>query len=348
MASKTSIKTRPNFKKDNRKGTSTAKNTKKGPWKCESFIKVITILVCVYVAAVLTLKFSERLQHRLIYMNMVDLPLFVNLSRPMDLGLKGTTHFYLTHNNGCRLGVWHVLPSHIDSSDATDKHSTLLGDGSVIILYLHGNTGNRAMHHRIQLYKYLSQERHYHVVAFDYCGFGDSDCMASEDGLMEDSLLVWQWIRGHAPNARIYIWGHSLGSSACTHLTNRLAQANTSPTGILLDAPFTNIIDAAESHPFGIPFWILGPYFRYFVLESIHETHQSIDRLPKITCPILIMHGQNDAIIPFRLGKKMYEAALVTRPLGSGEVIFIDCGDENHKTNYNSLELRKALDSFIK
>ena len=330
-----------------KKSSSTCTTEKK--WLWEFLIKTLTVLFCVYVAVILTFRYSQRLQGGLIYMNFVNLPPFVNLSRPMDLGLNGTVNFYLTHDNGCRIGVWHVLPGiHEGDPDAIAKHSVLLGDGSIIVLYLHGNTGTRAMHHRILLYKYLSQERNYHVVTFDYRGFGDSDGAASEEGLMEDSLLVWQWIRRHAPEAKIYIWGHSLGASACTHLTARLACDSISPSGILLDAPFTNITEAAESHPFSLPFRILGSYFRYICLNNMYEKHKSIDRLPNITCPILIMHGRNDITIPFRLGKKMYEAALATRSPTSGEVIFVDCGDKAHKTNYISPELRKVLDSFIK
>ena len=346
MASRTKFKKKSSLPKDNSACTTERAQSIKKKWSF--LIKILTVLFCVYVAVILTLRYSQRLQSGLIYMNFVNLPMFVNLSRPMDLGLNGTVNFRLTHDNGCHIGVWHVLPGIYGGPDAVAKHSALLGDGSIIVLYLHGNTGNRAMHHRIQLYKYLSKERNYHVVTFDYRGFGDSNCTASEEGLMEDSLLVWQWIRGHAPEAEIYIWGHSLGASACTHLTARLASDNISPSGILLDAPFTNITEAAESHPFGLPFWILGPYFRYFMLSNLYETHKSVDRLPKITCPILIMHGQNDIIIPFRLGKKMYEAALATRSPSSGEVVFVDCGDTAHKTNYVSPELRKVLDSFIK
>ena len=330
------------------KGISTCTTESNKKWSWEFLVKTLTVLFCVYVAAILTWRYSQRLQNGIIYMNFVNLPMFVNLSRPMDLGLNGTVNFRLTHDNGCRIGVWHVLPGIYGGPDAVAKHSALLGDDSLIVLYLHGNAGTRATYHRIQLYKYLSKERNYHVVTFDYRGFGDSDCTASEEGLMEDSLLVWQWIRGHAPEAEIYIWGHSLGASACTHLTARLAGDNISPSGILLDAPFTNITEAAESYPFGLPFWILGPYFRYFMLSNLYETHKSVDRLPKITCPILIMHGQNDITIPFRLGKKMYEAALATRSPSSGEVVFVDCGDTAHRNNYISSELRKALDTFIK
>ena len=181
------------------------------PRGCRCCSKLLVAMLLLYTAVPFLLRFSPRLQAELVYFNFIDLPLFVNLSDPESFGLTQTRSFFLQHPqpNGCRLGVWQILPSKYDNMErlSDSQFPKQLSDGSSIILYLHGNTGNRGMSARVDLYKYLAKTKGYHVVAFDYRGYGDSDCSTSEKGLLEDGHLMWDWIRNHAPNARVYLWG---------------------------------------------------------------------------------------------------------------------------------------------
>ena len=314
----------------------------------KTLLTVLIILVVLYVSPAFLIRYSHFIQKEFIYVNRVKIPFFANLSDPTGFGLPKTRHFNLEHENGCKIGVWQILPLVYHKQPVADNSfPNLLSDNRPIVLYLHGNTGTRAAYSRINVYKFLTEEKDYHVVTFDYKGFGDSDCSPSESGLMEDGLLVWQWIKTHAPLANMYIWGHSLGSGATIYLTSNLTASGTSPSGILLDAPFTTIIDAAYHHPFSTPYWPFIDIFKKLSLDFFHETHSSIDRVSTITCPILIMHGHKDVIIPFHLGFRLYEVALATRKPGSGKVQFIDCGDTGHKYNHRSENLRNALDTFI-
>ena len=336
---------------DNSKVKKTSKPVKKSRCKCRwVLLFTISIILGIYSFGPLVLRYSHWMQKEMIYVNRLNIPFMANLSNPSEFGLPKVNCFYLHHTDGCRIGVWHILPQKYHKEVIpNDQYASLLSDELPIILYLHGNTGSRATYSRVGLYKYLSEEKQYHVITFDYKGFGDSDCYPSESGLMEDGLLVWQWIKQYASDRNIYIWGHSLGSGATTYLTANLTASGDSPTGILLDAPFTTIIEAAINHPFSLPYrlWPLRTLLKTYSLDYFHETHQSIDRLRYITCPILIMHGHLDVTIPFDLGHKMYETALSTRKPGSGDVHFIDCGDSSHKYNFRSEPLRQALDSFI-
>lgn len=245
--------------------------------------------------------------------------------------------------------VWQTLPlpylSMDESEISDDTFATALSDGAPVVLYLHGNTGTRGTFHRVEVYKFLSEQQGYHVVTFDYRGFAESECYPSEKGLMEDGRLVWHWIRAHAPSARIYIWGHSLGSAVATHLTQELHAVEDHPSGLILDAPFTSIIDAAANHPMSFPYRPVMSLFRYFVLEGFNERFESLARLKDIQCPLLIVHGRNDFIIPFDLGRQMYEKARALK--GEENVAFLDCGETLHKTNYQSPGMVTALDKFI-
>lgn len=309
------------------------------------------LLIALYVTCALAPRYCLWLQSALIYVHYVKIPYFTNISNPAEFGLETARQFDLVQYDGCVLKVWQLLPRtfahQTPLSDEDYEHR--LSDGAPIILYLHGNTGTRATPHRVAAYKFLTETKGYHVVTFDYRGYAESECHPSERGMMEDGLLVWRWIKKHAPNSKLYLWGHSLGSAAATYLAKELSGSGHHPEGLVLDAPFTNMVEAAAHHPFGIPFWPIMPLFRYFVLQSFKERFDSASRLKDISCPILILHGRGDIIIPFHIGERMYRIAQETRKANPhfGKVEFVDCGDTVHKTNYKSPLTSTALDRFI-
>lgn len=122
---------------------------------------------------------------------------------------------------------------------------------TVIILYFHGNTASRGSGHRVDIYKVL-RNLNYHVITFDYRSYGDSDKIPpSEDGLVNDGLTVFNYIRKLTKNPVIF-WGHSLGTGVSSHLLADMQRKGTldGPKGLILEAPFTNIKDEIREHPF--------------------------------------------------------------------------------------------------
>ena len=278
-------------------------------------------------------------------------PFFRNISDHASFGLNGTIQFELFHEDGCEIEAWHILPiSYHDTidSDSPNAFVEALSDDAPIVLYLHGNTGTRALSHRIEMYKFVTQKG-YHLLTFDYRGFANSVCYPSERGMMEDAQLMWKWLKNKAPKSKIYIWGHSLGSAAATYLTKELCEVGSLPDGLILDAPFTDISEAAANHPLSMPFWPIMPIFKYLVLDSFTEKFLSIDRVKDITCPMLILHGRGDTIIPYHIGEKFYKMAMEYKKdyPKMGEIEFVDCGESNHKTNYRSPSTQEALERFI-
>lgn len=321
-----------------------------------SVLLVALILLVLYTIPLFVLRYSTWVQQAIVFVHHLRTPFFANFSDPSSFGLKSTAQFELFHEDGCGVEVWHILPKSyheeviISSQLKLDKEFTkALSDDAPVILYLHGNTGSRALEHRVGLYKYLAEERGYHVIAFDYRGFANSQCYPSERGMMEDGLLVWNWLKEKAPHSKMYIWGHSLGSAAATYLTKELCDSGSLPDGLILDAPFTDISDAASNHPLSIPFWPIMPLFKYYIIDSFHERFESAERLKHISCPMLILHGRNDFIIPFHIGEKFHKMALEYKKEfpEMGDVEFVDCGETNHKTNFLSPNTLKALERFI-
>ena len=272
-----------------------------------------------------------------------------DLTRPEHYGLHNTRNFYLQHDNGCKIGLWHVLPgTYRQDTIAEEKYASLLSDGAPVILYLHGSSVSRAS--KPAQYKQLAEEGNYHVIVVDYRGFGDSEGSPSEVNMLEDTLLVWKWVTSHTRADRVFVWGHSLGSAAATQLVEQLSLVGSSPAGMILDAAFTSMSEAIYYHPFGLPHRALLVHwlFKRFVIDNFGEKHRSVERISNIECPILIMHGRGDVVIPYHLGKDMFRTAVSSRtPENRDTLRFSDCGDTGHSDNYASDHCKASLDGFI-
>lgn len=162
--------------------------------------RLVLFLLFGYCIVLFLLYVSYSLRHQLVYLNYLVNP-FVNYSDPESRGISNTKNFYIQGQDG-RLGVWHV---HAEGSYEID-------DSKPIVLYMHGNAYSRNAKHRIGLYKVLSSLG-CHVVALDYRGYGDSDGFPSEQGLINDSLTTFNWVKNNANHSQIFLWGHSLGAA---------------------------------------------------------------------------------------------------------------------------------------
>lgn len=178
---------------------------------------------------------------------------------------------------------------------------------------MHGNSGNRASSHRLELYK-LFQNLDYHVICFDYRGYGDSEeAELSEMGVVNDSKYVLEWllkiVNGTTP---VFVWGHSLGTGVSTHVLALLAIKKVQPAGLFLESPFNNIADELSEHPLAQIFKHL-PWFHWIIVEPFYDNFlrfESDKHVEKIQCPIMILHAEDDNIIPFALGEKLFKAAI--------------------------------------
>lgn len=339
----------------NQNGTTVKKRKVKK--KTISSFTIFIILFLIYAIPPVVIRYNDWVKDAIIFVHHVKTPFFANISDPHSFGIQAVRQFELFHENGCGIETWQILPKHYHTEEHISESDFVraLSDGSAVVLYLHGNTGTRATTHRVNLYKYLSGTVGHHVITFDYRGFGNSQCYPSEQGMMEDALLVWMWLREKAPRAKIYIWGHSLGSAAATYLAQNLCHNRDLPSGLILDAPFTNMVEAGQNHPMALPYWPIMPLFSYITFENFEQKFASEERMDHIECPILILHGRRDHIIPFHLGEKLYQKAIESRKLKSsgdvdhrGSLEFLDCKDAGHKTNWEFSKAKETLKKFIK
>lgn len=176
-----------------------------------------------------------------------------------------------------------------------------------IILYLHGNSGSRAASHRVELYQLL-RDLGYHVISFDYRGYGDSTRIGpTESGVVRDAIAVYKYIVTIS-KIPVIAWGHSLGTGVLSNMLATLERSNIyGPRAAILESPFNNIRDEVREHPFAKLFRKL-PWFNYTIADPMYANHlrfESDRHIAAYRQPITIIHAEDDLVVPFKLGYKV-------------------------------------------
>lgn len=264
-------------------------------------------------------KYTPAVQRNLVFLPFIRMPKNINFSAPAEEGLPGTRNFYLKSEPGVTVGVWHILPeSRVAESEGKDLEwwDAALGDSRSVVLYLHGNTAHRALPHRKEMYQVL-RKMDYHVVAFDYRGYADtvSYLAPTETGVVRDARFVYDWVFDRVKSSKLLVWGHSLGSAVSAHLVADLCHQDKRPCGLVLESAFNNIFDEVRNHPLAWA-WRKMPWFDWFFSAPLAENDVGFvtdQRVEVIDVPILMFHAEDDLVVPYKLGRALYESALEKR-----------------------------------
>lgn len=236
---------------------------------------IIKCLAMYVVVAVLVAIF----QRSLIYV-----PFRVDQIVVADAGhLAGRTeHVSVEASEGITLNGWRIRPP---------------GERRRTILYCPGNAANRI--YRVSTLDVLS-ENGSEVFLFDYRGYGENEGSPSEEAIAADVREIWDWLTTEQgiPPEEIIVYGQSLGGGVAVRLVADLAAENVSPGGLLLVSAFSSMVDAASNRFAWLPVSLL-----------LRDRYPSEQRIEKITCPILHIHGARDRIVPIWLGEKLFARA---------------------------------------
>ncbi|HEX8457669.1 MAG TPA: alpha/beta hydrolase [Pyrinomonadaceae bacterium] len=192
----------------------------------------------------------------------------------------------LTASDGVRLHGWYCTPRRGRKDGTLEPLET-----RTTLLYLHGNGGNIS-HRRDFLEELVALPTN--VLIIDYRGYGKSEGSPSEEGLYRDARAAWDYLtktRATRP-AQIVLFGKSLGGAVAIDLATK-----TEPCGLVVQSSFTSIADmAAEVLPF-VPRFI------------IRTKMDSLSKITDVSCPKLFIHSQADEVVPYRLGRRLFDAA---------------------------------------
>ncbi|XP_056637294.1 lysophosphatidylserine lipase ABHD12-like isoform X1 [Diorhabda sublineata] len=319
-------------------------------------VKVLLVIsFLLFVILPLIFKFSYKLQTAVLFLNFAHLPYNADYANPHKYGLQNSRNFYLKTDDDITLGVWQILPLTIEDDygviNETDQFfEEALGDGKDVIIYYHGNAGARLSGHRVELYKILRKQ--FHVIAFDYRSYGDStNDQPSETKLVKDCIFIYNWVAERTKGS-LFVWGHSLGTSLSLHSLSILQKRGIEPTGVILESPFNNFRDECSEFPLSWMFRFL-PWFSYTITEPMYKngfTFESDKYICNVDAPILILHAQDDHVVPIKLGKRLYEEGKRCRRHSQGVLMFHEFDGKHgyqHKFICRAPEINGIIRDFV-
>lgn len=229
-------------------------------------LSVLLVPVILYLAILVMMYMAQR--------SLQYVPGSRNFETPQAYGLDGFEPVSLTAPDATIIQGWFAPPP---SPDAP------------VVLYLHGNAGT--LGDREARFKLFHQEG-YGVLAISWRGFGGSGGSPTEAGLMEDGRTALAFLTGQGvPSRRVVIFGESLGSGVAVQMA---ADEAVRPAALVLDAPFTSTADVARLRYWFLPVGLL-----------MKDQFRSDLFAPKVTVPVMVMHGTADQITPYRFGEQL-------------------------------------------
>lgn len=224
----------------------------------------------------------------------------------------------MDRQDGPALGVWHYRPHAECGSE---------GEAYKVVLYFHGNGETRAWAPAVRKFQLLTRPAYcWHVVTFDYRGFGDSGGSPTESGLVDDGLRALEWVVRRKPSA-VLLLGHSLGSGVavavaeqlCRREGRRLEHGSAAGAGVpasritlLVEGAFTSIADmpAYWLERYGLP--RVAAHVRNALNRSApHFNSLGRVRSGALDCLAALhsIHGDADGVVSVALGESLHGAA---------------------------------------
>ena len=190
------------------------------------------------------------------------------------------------------------------------------------LVFFHGNAGNlfNRVHKLNELHKL-----DINILIISWRGFSGNSGNPTEKNLYQDAQKSIEWLNSKGiESKKIILYGESLGTGVAVEL----AQKNIF-NSIILESPFTSMAKTAK---------IYYPYLPVNLL--LKDKYDSINKIHKITKPILIMHGVKDDLVPYIMSVELFNKA------NEPKYSFFP-KDDNHMMDFNDKLLNK-IRLFIK
>ncbi len=184
----------------------------------------------------------------------------------------------------------------LDTEDGVRIHAFYLSapEASRAVLFLHGNAGNAS--HRLPNAVALLRLGT-NVLLMDYRGYGRSEGSPSERGVYADARagLAHLVTARAVPESRIVLFGRSIGGAVAVDLAQDRHLG-----GVIIESTFTSLSDMAGA--------VFGP-IRALAEPLVRGRFDSLAKISRVRSPLLFFHGDRDGIVPFELGRRLFNDA---------------------------------------
>lgn len=227
----------------------------------------------------------------MIYWSLILIPILL-------LGLIWLTEVHLLYPRHRRIGE---LPDNLEHTPEDITFYTKDGvalhgwwfehpNATGSLIFCHGNAGNLSS--RGWVARDL-QDLPINVFLFDYRGYGKSKGFPSERGTGKDVLAAYDFTHARSNGLPVIACGRSLGGGTSLQLAEQV-----SLDGLIIESSFTSVLDMAKRfYP-----WLLPTL-------TCRNRYASVERLRKLSLPVLIAHSPDDEVVPYDMGQALSQAA---------------------------------------
>ena len=189
------------------------------------------------------------------------------------------------------------------------------------LVFFHGNAGD--LSNRIYKLNELNKLE-INILIISWRGFSGNAGFPTEQNLYKDAEAAIKWLNSkEIPSNKIILYGESLGTGVAVEIGKKNIF-----NSIILESPFTSMENAAKI------------YYPYLPVKLIlKDKYDSINKIKIIKTPILIMHGMKDDIVPFSMGKELFNKA------NNPKYSYFTSNDD-HMMEFND-QIMKIIKNFI-
>ena len=253
------------------------------------------------------------------------------LPDPKRVGVENGERVELVSADGTKLVGWYLKPVEVGGGrgrlgevDAVRSNLPQPPPTSPGVLWFYGNGENIAT---IWPIVREFQPPGTAVLVLDYPGYGGSGGRATESALYAaaDAAYAALTARPDVDPQRIYVYGRSLGSAVATYTA-----AHHPVAGLILESPFTNAAAMAKYH-----YGLLPRFLLRLSLDNVANVR-------RVSCPILLFHGDADRLVPTAMGMAVAAAAA-----GPVEVVLIQGSGHNDTYDIGTKAYRDKVWAFV-
>jgi fermentation-respiration switch protein FrsA (DUF1100 family) len=212
--------------------------------------------------------------------NLLFLP-DLSVSTPAESGLPEMATVTLPTADGLALASWYR------PATSGERHT---------IVYFHGN-GGHVGYRGPRVRPYL--DAGHGVLLVEYRGYGGNPGKPTEAGLYEDGRAALGFLAAAGvPAERTVLYGESLGTAVAVHVARQQAERRAPVAAVVLEAPLSSAVDVGAYHYPLLPVRLL-----------MKDRFDSKAKIAAIAAPLLIVHGENDRVVPIEFGRAVFAAA---------------------------------------